>query len=135
MLLGFKRQFAPMVLDGTKTHTIRGLRKIAPRVGDIAHCYVDPRQKTMRLLGRWPIIRVESIEIVATYVQTIPLAIWIEDQRLRPDEMNQFLWMDGFRDKGGETYEAIHQAAEFWKDRLEATVGPWRGHVIHWGRV
>lgn len=51
MLLGFKRQFAKYVEEGSKTHTVRGFRKISPKVGDICHCYVDPRQKTMRLLG------------------------------------------------------------------------------------
>lgn len=53
MLLVFKRQFASFVEEGSKTHTIRGKQKIAPKVGDVAHCYVDPRQKSMRLLGRW----------------------------------------------------------------------------------
>lgn len=33
MLLGFKKRFAPMVEDGSKTHTIRAKRKIRPRVG------------------------------------------------------------------------------------------------------
>ena len=58
MLLGFKRRFAPFVEEGSKTHTIRAKRKIAPKVGETCHCYVDPRQKTMRLLGRWTCVKV-----------------------------------------------------------------------------
>jgi hypothetical protein len=63
MLLGFKRRFAPFVEEGSKTHTIRAKRKIRPKVGEVCHCYVDPRQKSMRLLGRFPCVKVETIDI------------------------------------------------------------------------
>jgi hypothetical protein len=138
-LLGFKRQFAPFVEEGSKTHTVRALRKPnklghaqrSPRVGEMVHCYVDPRQKTMRLLGRWRITKVERITITEFFNPMIPLAMSIEGQLLSTDETEAFLWRDGFRDKGGETYEAIHQAAEFWKGRL-ASGKPFHGQVIHW---
>ena len=63
MLLGFKRRFEPFVSEGSKTHTIRAARKNPPRVGQMCDCYVDSRQKTMRLLGRWVCTKVESILI------------------------------------------------------------------------
>ena len=127
MLLGFKRRFAPYVEEGSKTHTIRGVRKIAPRVGETCHCYVDPRQKTMRLLGRFPCVRVERIQIRETNHPPVPLVVKIDGLLLTPEEADLLFQRDGFRDEGGETYTHMQQAAEFWKDRL-----PFEGQIIHW---
>lgn len=124
MLLGFKRRFAPMVEDGSKTHTIRGKRKTAPRVGEICHCYVDPRQKTMRLLGRWACVKVEEIAIIHNKAVG-RVDVTIEDQWLSPDECNALAWRDGFRSRGFEG--AFGEMMEFWRGRL-----PFVGHVIHW---
>jgi hypothetical protein len=131
MLLGFKRQFAPFVEDGTKTHTIRAIRKTFPKAGEMCHCYVDPRQKSMRLLGRFPCVKVDAITITAFFNPMIPLALSINGQLLSTDETEALLWRDGFRDQGGETYQAIHHAAEFWKERL-AGGKAFHGHLIHW---
>ena len=123
MLLGFRRQFEPSVLDGSKSHTIRSIRKFPPNVGEICHCYVDPRQKTMRLLGRWPCVRVEHIRIERGSFSW-PLKIWIDGAKLDNSEVEALFWRDGFR--GGPT-NASFQAAQFWKQRL-----PFEGHIIHW---
>ncbi len=127
MLLGFKRQFAPFVEEGSKTHTIRSERKISPKVGEICHCYVNPRQKTMRLLGRFECIRVDEIKIEESIRQSIPLVVRINGVKLAPDEADALFYRDGFRDLTGETYQHMHQAAEFWKHRL-----PFEGQMIHW---
>ncbi|HXP88854.1 MAG TPA: ASCH domain-containing protein [Bryobacteraceae bacterium] len=118
MLLGFQRRFAPFVQEGSKTHTIRAARKIPPRVGETCHCYVDPRRKTMRLLGRWPCVRVQKIRIAATGDPSVPLKVSIDGSILSPDEAGLLFFRDGFRDKTGEIYQHMQQAAEFWKDRL-----------------
>jgi hypothetical protein len=123
MLLGFKRRFAPMVEDGSKTHTIRGERKITPRVGETCHCYVDPRQKTMRLLGRWQCVKVEEIAIEERHGRDT--AVWIDGIALSHDERNALAWRDGFRGRGKTG--AFEEMMEFWKGRL-----PFAGHVIHW---
>jgi len=129
MLLGFKRRFAPFVEDGTKTHTIRGARKNQPRVGETCHCYVDPRQKTMRLLGRFPCVRVEAIVIdYREWNVHAPLVVTIDSVRLTDEEADALFERDGFRDKTGETYQHMHQAAEFWRERTF----PFQGHLIHW---
>lgn len=135
MLIGFKRQFTPYVEDGSKTHTIRAPRRAERQiqVGDMLQCYVDPRQKTMRLLGRWPCVKVEPITITEFFNPMIPLAVSLDGHLLSTDETEAFLWRDGFRDKGGEKYQAIHQAAEFWKDRIFGG-NAWHGVVIHWKR-
>ncbi len=129
MLLGFKRRFSPFVEDGSKQHTIRSIRKIPPRVGEICHCYVDPRQKTMRLLGRWPCVRVEAITIdFREWRQSAPLVVTIDSVRLTDEEADLLFERDGFRDLTGETYQHMHQAAEFWRGRSF----PFEGHLIHW---
>ena len=119
MLLGFKRRFAPYVEEGSKTHTIRAIRKIPPRVGQTCHCYVDPRQKTMRLLGRWPCVKVEDIAV------TIECRVWIDGNWLAKDECNALAWRDGFRSRGQD--QAFAEMMEFWAGRL-----PFRGQIIHW---
>lgn len=124
MLLGFKRQFAPFVEEGSKTHTIRGTRKITPRVGETCHCYVDPRQKTMRLLGRFPCVCVEDIRIERGTFSN-PLVIVIGGIYLEAEEAELFLQRDGFRDSS--IGSAMLQANAFWDGCL-----PFEGHLIHW---
>lgn len=136
MLLGFKRQFADYVEEGSKTHTVRAFRVIPPRVGETCHCYVDPRQKTMRLLGRWPCVKVEPITIDFTPMGiAYVLRLTIGDNTLSHDEALAFAWADGFRD--GRRGGALDRMADFWiqSKRLADSVNaaPWHGQVIHWG--
>ena len=122
MLLGFRRQFAPYVREGSKTHTLRARRKIRPRVGEACHCYENPRQKSMTLLGRWRCIRIEPALIYERADGTF--AMWISDIELSISEKNAFAWCDGFRDQGKKgAWEAmvkvleidpLPQAAPWW---------------------
>lgn len=132
MLLGFKRQSAKYVEDHSKTHTVRSFRKNPPKVGEICHCYVDPRQKTMRLLGRWPCVKIEPITLdFERQGIGYRLRITISDQTLSFDEANNFAWRDGFRGT-----DALDRMALFWiaSQRLtdELHSKPWHGQVIHW---
>lgn len=126
-LLGFKRQFAPYVQEGSKTHTIRAKRKLRPKVGETLHCYVDPRQGTMRLLGRFKCIRVQEIEIdFREHADKCPLVVVLDGVELTPgEETQEFFRRDGFRDPGEPP--AV-QAFSFWKKRGF----PWFGDLIHW---
>jgi hypothetical protein len=136
MLLGFKRQFAPFVEDHSKTHTIRGIRKIPPRVGEICHCYVDPRQKTMRLLGRWPCVRIEEIVIEGIWLKHGDVfrgSIHLAGNRLDENERDLLAWRDGFRHESLNEREGLGYGGcftlmmEFWRERL-----PFVGQIIHW---
>jgi hypothetical protein len=127
MLLGFKRQFAPYVEEGSKTHTIRAQRadRKIPRVGEVLHCYVDPRQKTMRLLGRFKCSRVEPIEIVGGYGGIAQIII--AGESLDPPEMEALARRDGFRTGGLREMEA------FWvKTHGIAPSYVFHGNLIHW---
>ncbi len=123
MLLGFNRRFVEYIQDGSKTHTIRGKRKRPPRVGEICHCYVDARQKTMRLLGRWPCVRLQDIRIDEE-------GIVMESLVLDADECDLLAYLDGFRPPNSSLQRpgaAFALMLQFWKGRL-----PFQGDVIHW---
>ncbi len=125
MLLGFKQQFEEKILTKEKRHTIRGKRKRPPKPGDRLDCYVNPRQKSMRLLGRWPCVRVQDIQIDradrvmsdARDQQATP--IWIDGVSLSADERRRLAISDGF--------ESFREMMEFWTGRL-----PFHGDMIHW---
>ncbi len=143
MLLGFKRQFAVFVQDGSKTHTIRAPRKIEPRVGEICHCYVDPRQKSMRLLGRWPCVKVEPVTLdFVKHGIAYTLRVTVGDQTLSLDEAVALAWRDGFRTNvpvnclRSAGTAPLDEMARFWiaskrlTDSLDSK--PWHGTLIHW---
>lgn len=153
MLLGFKRRFAPFVEEGSKTHTIRALRALRPRVGETCHCYVDPRQKTMRLLGRFECVKVEPIEIYERGSGTF--GVVIAGEELTPDEKDALAWRDGFRSYNPSETGAFVEMIRYWvgtKRKVEInrvnrpTGEPWiprppfgtgvplqfTGDLIHW---
>jgi hypothetical protein len=117
MLLGFKKRFEAKILAKEKRHTIRDRRKGKRqiRVGDRLDCYVNPRQKSMRLLGRWPCTKVQDIEI-----HWHP-GFWIvvDGEKLSRSENEQLARADGFRN-----FVAM---LRFWEKRL-----PFSGVIIHW---
>ncbi len=123
MLLGFKKQFVPMILSHLKTHTIRAKRKRPPRVGEICHCYTGLRQKGARLLGRWPCVKVDTVTIGLGVLDRSRLHVWpvvyVGDSKLSPDECEALARSDGFR--------SFAEMMEFWRGRL-----PFRGYMIHW---
>lgn len=137
-LLGFKRRFADIVEDGSKRHTIRAVRKIPIKVGDVCHCYVDPRQRTMRLLGRWRCTKVQEIRIVAqqAYSRGVPPLVieFVTDGKsdivLTSAETERLFWVDGFRDESAdaEPWPHTRQAWEFWKGKEF----PFESQMIHW---
>ncbi len=64
-LLGFKKQFAPLVENGTKRQTIRAKRRDGkdPRVGETLYLYTGLRTKKCRKLGEEICKSVEEIMI------------------------------------------------------------------------
>ncbi|MFN7999277.1 MAG: ASCH domain-containing protein [Bryobacteraceae bacterium] len=136
MLLGFKRQFAEYVWEGSKTHTIRAFGKRRPFVpGDRADCYCDVRQKGEFLLGRWAVQRVENIFIDISGGDTplVRLNVRLDGVQLDPNETDLFAWRDGFRRDPGCTLLGAAGSAqmmiEFWQKTHSL---PFRGQVIHW---
>jgi hypothetical protein len=107
MLLNFHPRFVPMILDGSKSHTIRAARAREPKVGEICHCYTGLRHKGAKLLGRWPCVKVEWVEMYecgdgrfsVILTNGAPYGPGSYHHELGQDEKNMFAWVDGFRTK------------------------------------
>lgn len=128
MMLGFKRRFEVFVEEGSKTHSIRAKGGRDWKRGDVADCFVNPRQKTMRLLGRFPVVKVEPIRIEPV-LDGKYLAIWIDGEDLTRDEANELAYRDGFREDGVEG--ALALMAKFWNAE-HGLDEPFEGVLIHW---
>ena len=115
MLLNFQRRFVAKIRRKETRHTIRAKRARRPRVGEICHCYTGLRQKGARLLGRWPCVKVQDIEI-----HWYP-GFWIviDGEKLSRDECEALARSDGFK--------TFIDMMRFWEDRL-----PFSGYIIHW---
>ncbi len=119
-LYNFKPQFVSLILAGKKTHTIRAPRKGSQDVpGNTMHLYTGLRTKNAKLLGRFPCIKVESIQISKPPMPDSPGLVWIDGSPLSEDEVEQLAKRDGFRD--------FEHMMEFWKGRL-----PFSGFIFHW---
>lgn len=112
-LYGFKAQFVPHILNGSKTHTIRAKRKYPDKAGNKLHLYVGLRQPNARCLMRPICTKVEEIEISTRKNVTI------DGIMLTCDELEQLARRDGF--------ESHARMMMFWEGRL-----PFKGHIIHW---
>jgi hypothetical protein len=104
-----------MILDGSKTHTIRAERAHPDRSGNWLYLYTGLRQKGAQLLMRALCTRVEEISIDASGI------IFVDSIRLCPDEAEQLARRDGF--------SCYAEMMGFWEGRL-----PFKGQIIHWGR-
>lgn len=122
MLLGFKRRFQKPIKTGEKTHTIRAESPRQWKPGVRCDCYIDPRQKTMQLIGRWPCTHVEQVHIEGGWEALSGDFfgdIKINGSSLHEDERQQLAKRDGF--------ESFEEMMEFWRGRL-----PFEGIIIHW---
>jgi len=128
----FKERFCPWVIEGSKTHTVRDLRKGRQghaKPGDTVYLYYGMRTKYCRKLGEGICTKVENITISSD-------SITIDGRKLSWDEMIRFAWKDGFRAEGtteNEPGDAWTAMRRFWKENhgLDAE-HPWMGVVIHW---
>lgn len=117
----FKDRFVPFILDGSKTHTIRGERADGYRdePGDIMHLYNKLRTKKRNLVMRAPCVRVEPIIITPGAMVRIS-GEWLED-----DEREALARRDGFPD--------FAEMIAFWREPKNRL--PFKGWVFHWNYV
>lgn len=123
-LYNFQKRFVVPILNHTKKHTIRATRRHPDKVGNIAHLYTGLRTKNAQLLGRFPITRIEDIEIRESKLHcrdgcVADTQVFIEDIQLSLGERETLARLDGF--------ENFTDMAAFWKGRL-----PFKGEIVHW---
>ena len=118
-LYNFQKRFAPFIMRGEKTHTIRALRAYPDMPGKTMHLYTGLRTKKAKLLMRVRCTRVESIQI------TSHGDVRVGGELLALDERNALAKRDGFGD--------FAEMLLFWRSPTNRL--PFRGHIIHWARV
>lgn len=112
-LYNFREQFTAKILSGEKQHTIRRIRAVPDKPGNMLHLYTGLRHKGAKLLMRVSCVKVEEIEI------DVDETITIDGHILSEDECEALARRDGFRD--------FLEMCEFWDGRR-----PFKGHIIHW---
>lgn len=131
-LYGFKRQFWPFVLDGTKRHTIRCPRRYPDGPGDLMHMYGMPRRPEMFRLMSAECAKVEPIVLELDRIE-------LAGVRLTADERDALAWCDGFRPEGSTAAapgDAFRLMAGFWRASqlpLVATMNHWAYPPVSFG--
>lgn len=118
-LYNFQALFAPMIMAGTKKHTIRSRRAHPDKPGNTLHLYLGLRTRSVQLLKRALCVKVEEIEIRAEGPTYTDVVISIDGVELSRDECESLAVRDGFT--------SFADMMEFWQGRF-----PFSGHVIHW---
>jgi uncharacterized protein YqfB (UPF0267 family) len=122
-LYNFKLRFVPFILAGTKTHTIRELRRYPDKPGNTVHLYTGLRTKHAKLLMRATCVGVQTVVLDRFGLDGDRSAvIRIDDVDLDQGEMEALAVRDGFAD--------LADMMNFWK--FAGRTLPWRGQIIHW---
>lgn len=68
MLLGFKKQFATKILDGSKKFTIRNPRKVEPKIGETLHMFSGLRTSfTEKISSDHKLTGIQLVDIKIDY--------------------------------------------------------------------
>lgn len=116
MILGFKPQLVPTIVDGTKLHTIRSGQRWRP--GMTIHFYEKVRQPGMRKIRE---------DAICTAVQQVRLdrLLYIDNRRVKTAaELTLFAQREGF-----ESWEAF---CELFTSLHPL---PFEGQLVHWTDV
>lgn len=87
----FQKQFVPMILDGSKPHTIRRRRKRPTVPGDRLLLYTGMRTKSCKLFAVTECVKVEPVIIYPTIKK-----IMNESEIMSGDDMFKLAKADGF---------------------------------------
>ena len=118
MLLGFRKQYAPMIISGTKRQTIRRDRKDGqiPKNGETLYLYEGLRTKQCQKLG----------EAICTWTKSILIdwknGIYIDSKKLTGGEVDKLAQADGFINRRDfiAFFERVHNTSRV----------PFSGNVI-----
>ena len=115
MLLGFKKQFAPKILDGSKKFTIRNPRKREPKIGEQLHMYTGLRTKhTAKISSEHSLKGIRLVNIFLekrVYHQDekkskFSIGIQVDGSSLSLSQTENFVTCDGF--------DSTEEFMEYW---------------------
>lgn len=134
MLLGFKKQFAPKILDGSKKFTIRNPRKREPKIGEQLHMYTGLRTKhTEKITSEHSLKGIQLVDLFISKSNTdlggypevtkseLVLKIRVDSRELEIEEAMEFVKADGF--------DSVFLFADYWiKEQGQKTQHFMEGH-------
>lgn len=110
MLLGFKKQFAPKILDGSKVMTVRQPRKVEPKIGEVLHMYTGLRTRNCeKITSEHKLNGTQSVDFLISKSKEedwIDIDAFVDGAPLDQYQIEKFARADGF-DSG-------HELAEYW---------------------
>lgn len=115
MILGFKPQFKPKILDGTKIHTIREDKQDRWKIGYWIHFACGVRTKNYECFKQDICCGTQKIEI--KWIDSTFVRVWVDDRPLAGIEVAALARQDGFENE--------RQFFE-WFDK------DFKGKIIHW---
>jgi hypothetical protein len=119
-LYNFKERFAPRILSGEKTHTIRPPRRYPDKPGTTLYLYTGLRTKKARRLRIVKCAGVEEIRIF--YSAGRRPHVVIEGVELEGSECEAFAVRDGFA--------SFNDFLAWWESHM-----PFKGQIVHWRTV
>jgi hypothetical protein len=112
MILGFNEAFIPLIVAGTKVHTIRAGQRW--QAGEVAHfCARAQQPDQYEFWPPQPVRLVQAIELTATELR-------VDGRLLSPPELLALAQADGF--------ETSAELLAFFADKPL----PFRGQLVHW---
>ena len=114
MVIGFKPQFVPKILDGTKKHTVRVDAKNRYEIGKTLHMATGVRTKNYNC---FKVLRITGIQKISIYKNHF---VYIDGKLLNTIETNLFAENDGFNGEK-DFFEWFSNAGNLFE-----------GKVIHW---
>jgi hypothetical protein len=145
----FKERFVPMVLDGSKPHTVRSRRRYFAKKGQTLYLYFGLRTKWAKILREEICTDTHSISICDTHGIVFYSRILTNDELeiaakepvnstlpvdyiLSTEQREAFAWRDGFRPEGTthkKPFGSFYLMLKFWKVTHQL---PWAGDIIYW---
>lgn len=149
-LFNFQERFVEFIRNGSKTHTIRSIRKYPQKVGELMHLYCGLRTKhTQRIIEAPACKAVKTIFIlpdqsvfIVDEIMTAPEAqhpLDNELERLIFNEKslclnilqkNELAWNDGFRPDNAKSNEGSFELMIRWWSATHQL--PFAGHINYW---
>jgi hypothetical protein len=111
MLLGFKKQFVPKILNGSKGFTLRNKPKRMPKEGEQLHMYTGLRTTHCSLITREFSLKRPRRVILRIDLDKSIMTINVEGKRIPVDKVHEFVVMDGF--------DSVYDFLKYWTENAK----------------